>query len=43
VHTDEVVAALRAGGNTVDYRVVPAGAHTDTAFGYEAQHQLRNR
>jgi len=40
-HTTEVVAALRAGGNTVDYRIVPGGGHIDTAFGYVAQNQLR--
>lgn len=41
VHTDEVVEALRAGGVTVDYRVVPGGGHIDTAFGYVAQSQRR--
>lgn len=39
--TDRVVAALRAGGVTVDYRVVPEGGHTDVAFGTVVQAQRR--
>jgi dienelactone hydrolase len=39
--TDRVVDALRAGGVTVDYRVVPSGEHTTVAFGTVVQSQLR--
>jgi hypothetical protein len=39
--TDAVVEALRAGGDVVDYRVVPGGEHITTAFGFVAQNQLR--
>ena len=39
--TDAVVAALRAGGDTVDYEVVAGGHHTDVAFGFLAIEQKR--
>ncbi|MEW5852162.1 MAG: lipase family protein [Myxococcota bacterium] len=39
--TSEMVAALRAGGVTVDYVVVSGGGHVDVAFGFVAQNQLR--
>jgi hypothetical protein len=39
--TDRVVDALRAGGVTVDYRVVPGGEHQSVAFGTVVQAQLR--
>ncbi|HEY2733519.1 MAG TPA: lipase family protein [Polyangiales bacterium] len=38
--TAELVAALRAGGVTLDYHVVKHGTHFNTAFGFVAQHQL---
>ncbi|MBI5500204.1 MAG: hypothetical protein HY907_08180 [Deltaproteobacteria bacterium] len=41
VWTRAVVEALRAGGVTVDYEVVPGGGHTDVAFGFVAYRQLR--
>jgi dienelactone hydrolase len=37
--TAELVAALRAGGDSVDYRVIPHGTHITTAFGFLAQNQ----
>lgn len=39
--TDAVVAALRAGGVDVTYNVVPLAEHTEVAFGFVAQNQLR--
>ncbi|MBI5488233.1 MAG: hypothetical protein HY905_12945 [Deltaproteobacteria bacterium] len=39
--TRAVVDALRAGGVTVEYEVVPGGGHTDVAFGFVAYRQLR--
>ncbi|MCC6999273.1 MAG: hypothetical protein IT370_31970 [Deltaproteobacteria bacterium] len=39
--TDALVAALRAGGNSVDYEVVPGGTHTNVAFGFVAYQELR--
>jgi acetyl esterase/lipase len=39
--TDEVVAALRAGGNEIDYEIVPGGHHIDVAFGFVAYPQKR--
>ncbi|MBI5496778.1 MAG: hypothetical protein HY904_17325 [Deltaproteobacteria bacterium] len=39
--TRELVAALRAGGNVVDYVEVEGGGHTDVAFGFIAYPQLR--
>jgi dipeptidyl aminopeptidase/acylaminoacyl peptidase len=37
--TAELVAALRAGGDSVDYHVVPHGTHITTAFGFLAQNE----
>jgi dienelactone hydrolase len=37
--TAELVAALRAGGDSVDYHVIPHGTHITTAFGFLAQNQ----
>jgi dienelactone hydrolase len=37
--TSQLVAALRKGGVTLDYNVVPGAEHTTTAFGFVAQHQ----
>lgn len=39
--TAEVVASLVDAGMDVDYRVVPGGHHTDVAFGFVAEAQLR--
>ncbi|MCP4499693.1 MAG: hypothetical protein GY822_06985 [Deltaproteobacteria bacterium] len=39
--TDELVAALRAGDVEVDYRVVSGGQHTNIAFGFVANAELR--
>lgn len=39
--TDALVEALRAGGVVVDYEIVPMAEHTEVAFGYVAQNQLR--
>jgi dienelactone hydrolase len=39
--TGELVDALRAGGVSVDYQVVPGAHHGDLAFGYIAYPQLR--
>jgi hypothetical protein len=36
----ELVAALRAGGVSVDYHVVAHGTHFNTAFGFVAQNEL---
>ncbi|MCC6807864.1 MAG: hypothetical protein IT381_10600 [Deltaproteobacteria bacterium] len=38
-HTRAMVEDLRAGGVSVDYVVVPGGAHTDVAFSFVAQKQ----
>lgn len=39
--TAEVVTELRAGGVDVDYVVVPGGTHTDVAWGFLANQELR--
>lgn len=41
--TDEVVDALRAGGNDVDYQIVPGADHLTTAFGVYATSDLRSQ
>lgn len=39
--TREMVDALRAGGVTVDFQIVPGADHLDIAFGYLAYYQRR--
>jgi S-formylglutathione hydrolase FrmB len=39
--TRNLVEVLRAGGVSVDYRVVPGGTHTNVAFGFVAFDDLR--
>lgn len=41
--TDEVVDALRAGGNDVDYQIVPGADHLTTAFGVYSTSDLRSQ
>lgn len=39
--TAELVAALQAGGNTIEYEVVPGATHLDLAFGFVAAYEQR--
>lgn len=39
--TDALVDVLRAGGDSVDYEVVPGGTHTDVAYGFVAYQERR--